>query len=109
MWRWIQDPKCVDLSLDVASYLVDMKTFHQPTEKEYHDKMSGTAFLECFMALPLISVSVARAIDVYTPFSGDTYFQAEGLNFMIKHLRDWREETIDYMALAMNYLIVHGK
>ena len=49
--------------------------------------------------------SIARwAIEplvVYSPFSGVTNNQAEGLNYVLKQLVEWREAPIDCMALAL--------
>ena len=114
--RWLRDPKRKAPALDTASYLQDTRAlFHLPTEDEYNEELVkmlrkwSAAFLENYNTeLAPDITSIARwAIDplgVHNPFSGITNNQAEGLNFVLQHLRDWREGPNDCMALAMNYL-----
>ena len=52
--------------------------------------------------------SIARwAIEpfgVYHSFSGVTNNQAEGINFVLKQLQDWKKAPVDCMILALHYL-----
>ena len=38
---------------------------------------------------------------VYDPYSGVTNNQAEGLNYMLKQLQEWKEVPVDCMILAL--------
>ena len=53
-------------------------------------------------------MSIARwAIEpygVYDPYSGVTNNQAEGLNYVLKQLQEWKEAPVDCMLLALHYL-----
>ena len=46
-------------------------------------------------------------LGVYHPFSGVTNNQAEGINFVLKELQDWKEAPVDCMILALHYLQVY--
>ena len=41
---------------------------------------------------------------VYDPYSGVTNNQAEGLNYILKQLQEWKEAPVDCMILALHYL-----
>lgn len=101
---------------DVSVYLSDMKElFHIPGEEEYTAKLNDLA---CKWSAPFAQYyhqnihpdieSIARwaiePLGVYDPYSGVTNNQAEGLNYVLKHLQEWREAPIDCMVLALNYL-----
>ena len=112
--RWLRSHGAP--AADVSVYLTDMRElFHLPEEEEYSQKLDEMAekwsapFLDYYKkhVHPDIE-SIARwAIEphgVYDPFSGVTNNQAEGLNYVLKQLQDWREAPIDCMVLALNYL-----
>ncbi len=100
----------------VSVYLSNMRELvHLPTEKEYTRKLSQVAgkWSAPFHQYYLQSVhpdieSIARwaiePLGVYDPYSGVTNNQAEGLNFVLKELQEWREAPIDCMVLALHYL-----
>ena len=99
--------------MDTASYLKDLRAlFYLPTEDEYNEELAkmsrkwSAAILDYYnteLAPDIVSIArwAIEPLGMYNPFSGN---QAEGLNFVLQHLRDWREGPIDCMALAMNYL-----
>ena len=41
---------------------------------------------------------------MYDPYSGVTNNQAEGLNYVLKQLQEWKEAPVDCMLLALHYL-----
>ena len=101
---------------DVAVYLSDVRDlFHLPTEEEYSLTLKRMA---CKWSAPFYEYyshnihsdvhAIARwAIEpfgVYDPYSGVTSNQAEGLNYVLKHLREWHESPVDCMVLALHYL-----
>lgn len=112
--RWLQRHGAP--SDDVTVYLSDMKElFHLCTEKEYSEQLSEMAkkwsapFFEYYSNNIHCDInSVARwAVEpygVYCPYSGVTNNQAEGINFVIKHLQEWKEAPLDCMVLALHYL-----
>ena len=102
-------------SLDVSVYLSDLRDlFHLSTREEYDDELAkmskkwSAVFLQYYNAniSPDIESTARWAIEplgVYNPFSGVTNNQAEGMNFVLKHLLNWREVPIDCIALAIHY------
>ena len=101
---------------DVAVYLSDVRDlFHLPTEEEYSLTVERMA---CKWSAPFYEYyshnihsdihAIARwAIEphgVYDPYSGVTSNQAEGLNYVLKQLREWHESPVDCMVLALHYL-----
>ena len=103
-------------SLDVSVYLSDLRDlFHLCSREEYDYELTkmcekwSAVFLEYYNnnISPNIE-SIARwaiePLGVYNPFSGVTNNQAEGMNFVLKHLLSWREVPIDCIVLAIHYL-----
>ena len=101
---------------DVSVYLSDMKAlFHLPTREEYTQKLQEIAqkwsapFFYYYQnnIHPDIE-SIARwsiaPHGVYDPYSGVTNNQAEGINYVLKELQQWREAPVDCMVLALHYL-----
>ena len=109
--RWLQSHGAP--AQDVSVYLTDMRgLFHLPTEKEYSENLDEMAqkwsapFSDYYKnnIHPDIT-SIARwAIEpygVYDPYSGVTNNQAEGLNYMLKQLQEWKEAPVNCMILAL--------
>ena len=103
-------------SQDVSIYLSDVQElFHLPSEKEYVERFSeisskwSAPFWQYYLQNihPDIS-SIARwaiaPLGIYNPYSGVTNNQAEGLNYVLKELQEWREVPIDCMVLSFHYL-----
>ena len=101
---------------DVSVYLSDVRAlFHLPTKEGYTLKLTQMAkkwsapFFDYYRTNihPDIE-SIARwAIEpygVYDPYSGVTNNQAEGMNYVLKDLQQWREAPVDCMVLALHYL-----
>ena len=100
----------------VAVYHSHMRElFHLPTKIEYNEKLEEMSckWSEPFRQYYLANVdpdidSIGRwaiePLGVYDPYSGVTSNQAEGLNFVLKDLLEWREAPIDCVVLALNYL-----
>ena len=101
---------------DVSVYTSDMRElFHLHTKEECIAMLSKLSFK---WSAPFYQYyrqnidpdieSIARwAIDpfgIYDPYSGVTSNQAEGLNYVLKELQEWREAPLDCMALSLNYL-----
>ena len=102
---------------DITVYLSDMRELlHLPTEEEYKLKLQqmssklSAPFYEYFShnIHPDIHSIAWWAIEphgVYDPYSGVTSNQAEGLNYVLKHLlQEWHESPVDCMVLALHYL-----
>ena len=101
---------------DVAVYLSDLRDlFHLPSEEEYTCSLERMArkwsapFYDYYSHSlhPDIHAIARWAIEpygVYDPYSGVTNNQAEGLNYVLKQLREWHESPVDCMVLALYYL-----
>lgn len=112
--RWLRSHGAP--SDDVSVYLSDMRAlFHLPTREEYTHRLKKMAqrwsapFFDYYRTNihPDIE-SIARwSIElhgVYDPYSGVTNNQAEGINYVLKELQQWREAPVDCMVLALHYL-----
>ena len=112
--RWLQSHGAP--VQDVSVYLTDMRRlFHLPTEKEYSENLDEMAqkwsapFFNYYKnnIHPDITSTARWAIEpygVYDPYSGVTNNQAEGLNYVLKQLQEWKEVPVDCMILALHYL-----
>jgi len=114
VWRWIQDSKRGALSLDTVSWWIWKLLFYHPTEKNIMTRCQENRVLYFLNTLRhslwyhvyCKSQMVCTLYSLYIPFSGGTCFQAEGLHFMMKHLRGWWEGTIDCNELLDSSWIV---
>ena len=100
----------------MVEYRSDLKELlHLPTKEEYVkklDKMSekwSAPFFDYFNHNidPDIESLARWAIEsygVYSPYSGITNNQAEGINLVFKQLQQWKEAPVNCMVLALNYL-----
>lgn len=112
--RWLQSHGAP--SQDVALYTEDIRhLLHLPSEKDYNSELEqlsykwSAPFYDYYMHnihsdIHCIARWAVEPLGVYNPFSGVTNNQAEGLNFVLKQLQDWKEAPIDAMVLALNYL-----
>ena len=112
--RWLRRHGATSDDMDV--YRSDLKELlHLPTKEGYTkqlNKMSekwSAPFFEYFNnnIHPDIESLARWAISsygVYSPYSGVTNNQAEGINLVFKQLQQWKEAPIDCMVLALNYL-----
>ena len=103
-------------SADTSVYITDVRNlFHQPTEVLYRQKLGeltekwSAPFYDYYMnhIEPDISSTARWGIEplgVYNPYSGVTNNQAEGLNYVLKQLQQWREAPIDCMVLSLHHL-----
>ena len=103
-------------SEEISIYLTDVRDlFHQASEVEYREMLKkirqkwSAPFHEYYtneIAPDITSIArwVIEPYGVYDPYSGITNNQAEGLNFVLKQLQEWREAPIDCMALALHHL-----
>ena len=101
---------------DVAVYMSDTRhLLHLPSEEEYTselDRLSSNwsaPFLDYYLSnihgdIQCIARWAIEPLGVYDPFSSVTNNQAEGLNYVLKQLHDWREAPIDCMLLSLNHL-----
>ena len=102
---------------DVAVYLSDLRDlFHLPLEEECCLKLDQMAsrwsapFYEYYSHNIQLDIhAIARwAIEpngVHDPFSGGTSNQAEGLNYVLKQLREWHASPVDCIVLALYFLL----
>ena len=112
--RWLRE-HCAKGD-DVAVYRSDIKELlHLSSKEEYTERLSSLSgkwsapFFDYFNNNIHTDIeSLARwAIEpygVYCPFSGITNNQAEGINFVLKQLQNWKEAPIDCMVLSLHYL-----
>ena len=112
--RWLRRHGATSDDVDV--YRSDLKELlHLPTKEGYIKELSkksekwSAPFFDYFNnnIHPDIE-SLARwaiaSYGVYSPYSGITNNQAEGINLVFKQLQQWKEAPIDCMVLALNYL-----
>ena len=97
-------------------YINDLKElFHLPTQEAYSEflqalgKKWSAPFFEYYNHniqpdIATIARWAIQRLGVYHPFSGVTNNQAEGINFVLKQLQDWKEAPVDCMILALHYL-----
>ena len=112
--RWLR--KHWAKSDDLAVYRSDLKELlHLSSKEEYEKRLSSMSekwsapFFDYFNnnIHPDIESLARWAIEpygVYCPFSGITNNQAEGINFVLKQLQEWKEAPVDCMVLALHYL-----
>ena len=112
--RWLRSHGAK--SEEVSIYLTDVRDlFHQSSEVEYKEMLEkvtqkwSAPFREYYtneIAPDITSIArwVIEPYGIYDPYSGITNNQAEGLNFVLKQLQDWREAPVDCMALALHHL-----
>ena len=103
---------------DKMVYINDLKElFHLPTQEDYSGHLQGLAkkwsapFFDYYNRnihpdIATIARWSIQRLGVYHPFNGVTNNQAEGINFVLKQLQDWKEAPVDCMILALHYL--HG-
>ena len=103
-------------SEEISIYLTDVHDlFHQSSEVEYREMLKkvrqkwSAPFYEYYtneIAPDITSIArwVIEPYGIYEPYSGITNNQAEGLNFVLKQLQEWREAPIDCMVLALHHL-----
>ena len=114
--RWLRDHLPKGKGDDVAVYRNDLKELlHLSSKEEYTKQLSSLSgkwsapFFDYFNCNihPDIESLPRWAIEpygVYCPFGGITNNQAEGINFVLKQLRKWKEAPIDCMILSLHYL-----
>ena len=97
-------------------YRSDLKELlHQPTNDQYTKLLSrmserwSAPFFDYFNRnihpdIDSLARWAIESLGVYSSFSGVTNNQAEGINFVLKQLQQWKEAPIDCMVLALNYL-----
>ena len=103
-------------SADFSVYLTDVRNvFHQASEDDYRKKLMELAekwsapFYEYYMDyiepdIALVARWGIEPLGIYNPYSDVTNNQAEGLNYVLKQLQQWREAPIDCMVLALHHL-----
>ena len=74
---------------------------HNSALADFARKWSAPFYQYC---MTCIHESIARWGGVYNPFSGVTSNQAEGFNYVLKHLQEWKEAPLHCMVLSLYYL-----
>ena len=97
-------------------YINDLKElFHLPTQEDYSGHLQALAkkwsapFFDYYNRnihpdIATIARWSIQRLGVYHPFNGVANNQAEGINFVLKQLQDWKEAPVDCMILALHYL-----
>ena len=106
--RWLRSHGAP--SDDVSVYLSDMRAlFHLPAREEYTQRLKQMAqrwsapFFDYYRTnihpdIELIARWSIEPHGVYDPYSGVTNNQAEGINYVLKELQQWREAPVDCMV-----------
>ena len=114
--RWLRNHGAP--SQDIEVYIANLrKLFHKSSESEYQKELQEVSkkwsapFGE-YYAQNIHSqiMFIGRwAIEemgskLYSPYSGNTNNQSEGLNHVLKSLHDWHEVSVDSLMLSLYYL-----